>query len=152
MKPVIRLATQDDVPALLEIEHQSFSNPHWRAKDFLVAECSIAEVEGRPVGFLVSHETFSGSGSGPESGSGNDLPEREILNLAVAPPFRRMGIATTLLRNELRHAALYFLEVRESNLAAQALYRRFGFVATGRRAEYYQRPREGAIVMQMKKC
>ncbi len=144
MKPTIRPATPADVSALLDIEHESFSDAHWRAKDFLTDECIVAELNGRAAGFLVSRETFHDAAGG--------LSEREILNLAVSPPFRGMGIASTLLRYELRHKAVYFLEVRESNLAARALYRRFGFIESGRRSEYYQRPSEGAIVMQMKKC
>jgi ribosomal-protein-alanine acetyltransferase len=139
---VVRLATKDDIPALLEIEHQSFPNQSWHAEDFLADECIVAELDGRIVGFLVSRESFHGDRE--------DLPEREILNLAVAPPFRRMGVAGTLLRHELRHKATYFLEVRESNQAAQMLYRQFGFVEIARRQQYYLEPSEGAIVMKMK--
>lgn len=142
MKPLVRPATEGDVPALLEIEHQSFPNQSWHAEDFLADECIVAEMNGRIIGFLVSRQSFGGNG--------RDLPEREILNLAVTPPLRRMGIASTLLRHELRHKATYFLEVRESNKAAQMLYRQFGFVEIGRRSKYYQEPSEGAIVMQMK--
>jgi ribosomal-protein-alanine acetyltransferase len=142
VRPVVRSATEGDVPALLEIEHQSFPNQSWHAEDFLADECIVAEVDGSIVGFLVSRQSFGGNG--------RELPEREILNVAVAPPFRRMGIASTLLRHELRHKATYFLEVRESNQAAQMLYQQFGFVEIGRRSKYYQEPSEGAIVMQMK--
>ncbi len=126
MKPVIRPANPDDLSALLEIEHESFSHQHWRAKDFSTDECFVAELDGRIIGFLVSRESFPG-------GDG-ELPEREILNLAVSPLFRRTGTASILLRHELRHRATYFLEVRESNEAAQALYRQFGFVEIGRRS------------------
>jgi ribosomal-protein-alanine N-acetyltransferase len=104
----------------------------------------VAEVEGQIAGFLVSRQNFAGDEF--------SLPEREILNLAVAPVFRRMGIGSALLSEELRTAADFFLEVRESNLAAQELYRRFGFTEVGRRADYYRFPIESAIVMKMKKC
>lgn len=144
MKPVIRAAKAGDIPALLEIEKQSFSHQHWQGKDFLAAECMVAEVDGHIVGFLVSRQVFCGSR--------DDLREREILNLAVTPLFRRMGIAKALLRREIQRKAVFFLEVRESNQAAQALYRTAGFTEIGRRPEYYQEPREGAIVMQMKRC
>ena len=142
MTPITRPAVLDDLPALLEIERQCFSYQRWRAEDFLAAECVLAEMEGRVIGFLVSRQVFPGDGT--------DLPEREILNLAVIPPFRRMGIAKTLLRHELKQNAAFFLEVRESNHAAQALYRSMGFTEIGHRPEYYQEPREGAIVMRMK--
>ncbi len=48
------------------------------------------------------------------------------------------------------HAAVHFLEVRESNTAAQALYRKLGFVEIGRRSKYYDDPEETAIVMQLR--
>lgn len=140
----IRPAVSDDIPAILKIEHQSFSYQRWHAKDFLADECIVAEVDERVVGFLVSRQISAESGKA--------LPEREILNIAVAPPYRRMGVAKRLLEWELRHKGVFFLEVRESNQAAQALYRELGFVEIGRRSGYYQEPSEGAIVMQMKKC
>jgi [ribosomal protein S18]-alanine N-acetyltransferase len=142
VRPVVRKATLEDVPVLLEIEHESFSNPHWRARDFLENECVVAVVEGRIAGFLVSRQIFPGSNGLP--------PEREILNLAVARPFRRMGIATFLMRQELNRKAMHFLEVRKSNAAAQRLYHKIGFVEVGRRRNYYQNPLEEAIVMKMK--
>jgi ribosomal-protein-alanine acetyltransferase len=142
--PVIRPATADDIPVLLQIEHLSFSHQRWQAQDFLADKCIVAETDGRVVGFLVSRQI--------SRGNGDDPPEREILNIAVTPLFRRMGIAKALLQHELRRKAIFYLEVRESNQAAQALYRNLGFTEIGRRSEYYQAPREGAIVMQMKKC
>ncbi len=129
---------------MIAIERQSFSRPHWKAPEFFQYDTTVAEIEGQIAGFLVSRQTFAG---GPDF-----LPEREILNLAVAPPFRRMGIGSALLAEELRSAGDFFLEVRESNIAAQALYRRFGFAEVGRRAGYYRSPAETAIVMKMKKC
>ena len=144
MTLAIRPAIPEDIPVLLEIEHESFSHQRWRAKDFLADECIVAEADGRVVGFLVSRQI---SGGNPA-----DLPEREILNIAVTPLFRRMGVAKALLEQEVRQKAIFYLEVRESNDAAQNLYRQLGFAEIGRRTKYYQEPSEGAIVMQMKKC
>ena len=144
MIPVIRSATAADAPALVEIEQQSFPNPNWDLDSFFRYACIIAEVDGTVAAFLVSHETFPGVDGAP--------PEREILNLAVAPRYRGMGIATALLKHELSVQAAHFLEVRESNLAAQALYRKFGFIEAGRRLGYYEFPPEAAIVMRLKKC
>lgn len=142
MTPVIRSATPDDLSTLVEIEQQSFSHPHWDRESFLRYRCKIAEIDGRIAGFVVSRQTFAGDR--------HAVPEREILNIAVAAPYRRMGIATVLLLDELSEQAVYFLEVRESNTAAQALYRKMGFVQVASRPEYYECPRERAIVMQMK--
>ena len=144
MKPVFRIAVRDDLASLLEIENHSFALPNWTAADFLRYETVVAEVAGEVAGFVVARQTFSGSADSPA--------EREILNVAVAPRFRRLGIATALLEHALRQNAVYFLEVRESNQIAQSLYRKLAFVPIARRAEYYENPREAAIVMQMKRC
>lgn len=141
---IIRAAAEEDAEQLVAIERQSFSRPHWPAHEFFQYDTIVAEAGGQVAGFLVSRQTFAGDA--------DSLPEREILNLAVASRFRRMGIGSALLREELRSAADFFLEVRESNMAAQALYRRFGFIEVGRRAGYYRSPMETAIVMKMKKC
>jgi ribosomal-protein-alanine N-acetyltransferase len=96
--------------------------------EFLVA------TEGeRPAGFLVWRYTA------PD--------EIEILNLAVDPVCRRMGVANALLAALPR--ATVFLEVRESNGAAQAFYLHARFEAVGVRPGYYKNPEEGAIVMRL---
>jgi ribosomal-protein-alanine acetyltransferase len=137
---ILRAGTVDDLHALLAIEKASFSNPHWKARHFLRYECTVADVDGKIAGFLIAHDIFPGNGEA--------RPEREILNLAVAPASRRQGIASLLLEHELQRPATHFLEVRESNLAAQALYQRFGFERVGIRRDYYSHPRESAIVMK----
>jgi ribosomal-protein-alanine acetyltransferase len=140
--PHLRRAVKSDIPALLEIEMASFPQPHWPAKDFLKFDTVVADMNYHVAGFIVVREILAASN--------NQQSEREILNLAVAPAFRRRGIATLLLRNELRSNAIHFLEVRESNSAARKLYSLFGFVEVGRRKEYYRNPTETAIVMQVK--
>ena len=75
--------------------------------------------------------------------------------IASDPAFRRRGIGSALL-DELteeaarRHAGSIFLEVRESNDAARAMYRKAGFVEKGIRRNYYHAPLENAVVMQLK--
>ena len=74
-----------------------------------------------------------------------------ITNVAVDVAMRRRGIATELMLDlswEARRAGMasLTLEVRESNVSAQSLYRRFGFVPVGVRAKYYEN-RDDAIVM-----
>ena len=76
----------------------------------------------------------------------------EVLNLAVAPEFRRYGMARALLRAGLtylrkRRVEEVFLEVRESNRSAQALYLSSGFRPVGQRAAYYRNPKEDALVL-----
>lgn len=141
MTPVVRKAKPGDLPAVLEIERETFTEP-WAAEDFEIDDCLVAEIEGRIVGFLVSRQTFPAAVG--------ERAEREILNVAVRLGYRRKGIATALLNQELSRRAVFFLEVRNSNLAARKLYAKLGFVEVGRRAEYYDFPVETAIVMQMK--
>ena len=144
MTMVIRPVRPEELPTLLEIEHASFSSPRWKAQDFVQNDCVVAELDGIIAGFLVSREVYPGDGQ--------FAAEREILNLAVSPPFRRLGIATALLSQELKHASEVFLEVRESNTTAKMLYGKLGFREVGRRENYYQSPAERAIVMKMKWC
>jgi ribosomal-protein-alanine N-acetyltransferase len=79
--------------------------------------------------------------------------ETEILNLAVRVEFRRQGEGRALLRELLHRFAgsgvsRVFLEVRESNHGAMAFYEREGFRRIGRREDYYQDPREAALVYE----
>ncbi len=75
-----------------------------------------------------------------------------VMNVAVAPDWRRKGVATALLRrllDETRHDAErgYTLEVRLSNVGAIALYEGFGFRPKGVRRGYYTDNREDALIM-----
>lgn len=142
MKIAIRPAELADIPVLVAIENESFTSPNWRPHDFTKYECYVAEIGRKIAGFLVSRSVFAGDAANP--------PEREILNVAVAHIYRRRGVATALISQELKRGGECFLEVRESNVAAQKLYRKLGFVEVGRRANYYSSPGETAIVMNMK--
>ena len=80
------------------------------------------------------------------------LDEGYISNVAVAPEHRRRGIGAALIAELLRQAeglslAFVTLEVRQSNLPAQALYASFGFAKAGLRKKYYVLPDEDAIIM-----
>lgn len=80
------------------------------------------------------------------------LDEGYITNVAVRPECRRQGIAGKLLQVFLDFAqgnrlAFLTLEVRASNYDAIALYGSRGFRSTGRRKNYYEHPREDAVIM-----
>ena len=84
-------------------------------------------------------------------------PEAELEIIAVAPAAQRQGVATQLF--EALIAELYtayikgiMLEVRAANHPAPELYRRLGFVETGRRPRYYHDPVEDAILMRLRLC
>lgn len=80
------------------------------------------------------------------------LDEGYISNVAVSPDARRRGIGDALVSGILERAkklqlSFVTLEVRESNQGAIALYRKHGFMGVGRRKNYYEQPREDAILM-----
>jgi ribosomal-protein-alanine N-acetyltransferase len=80
------------------------------------------------------------------------VDELHINNLAVAPPYRRAGVATSLLAHTMGEGARLgavraTLEVRRSNEAARRLYERFGFSVMGVRRAYYTKPVEDALVL-----
>lgn len=80
------------------------------------------------------------------------LDEGYITDIAVEPSFRRKHLADALLTKmfeiaRLRKLSFLTLEVRESNTPAVALYEKNGFVRNGLRKNYYQYPRENAVIM-----
>ena len=81
------------------------------------------------------------------------LDEGNLDNIAVDPSCRRRGVADALLSALTGagrgHLSVLMLEVRASNLSAIALYEKHGFVPVGRRKNYYDAPREDAILMTL---
>jgi ribosomal-protein-alanine N-acetyltransferase len=80
--------------------------------------------------------------------------EWELENIVVAGASRRRGVGARLLREFVAHARAaegsgIFLEVRESNQSARALYRKAGFEETGLRKSYYSNPPEDAILCRL---
>lgn len=76
------------------------------------------------------------------------LDEMEILQIAVKADFQRLGIASQLMAAVMDWEGDIFLEVRESNSAAQALYTRQHFTKIGKRKDYYRNPVEDAVMMK----
>lgn len=129
---------------MVAIETHSPGAAHWQAGDyervFSVAAPArmalVAEEAGRVIGFLVAQSVE---------------PVWDLENVAVATDARRRGLARALVsallaRARGESAEAVFLEVREANLAARALYEKLGFVQTGRRRNYYRTPVEDAIL------
>ena len=80
------------------------------------------------------------------------IDEAEITNVAVDPAYRRHGIASALVREILDRAEKMgmesvMLEVRESNVPAKSLYEMHGFIPYGKRKNYYENPKEDAVLM-----
>jgi len=141
---VLRAARDADIDAVLAIEHASFGDP-WSRSAFLEL------VDDRRVAFLIA------DAGGVVRGyvvAWFVLDEGEIGNLAVADEARRQGIGARLLDGAIaavRTADVdsLYLEVRDSNAAARALYASRGFAEVGRRREYYRRPKEDALVLRL---
>jgi ribosomal-protein-alanine N-acetyltransferase len=82
------------------------------------------------------------------------LDEAELRNLAVAPEWRRRGIAKALLHEAHRRLretgiANVYLEVRYSNMAARNLYQSLGYCSLSSRRRYYRQPVEDAETMSI---
>ncbi len=136
---LIRSATLDDIPSLVQIELDCFSMP-WSKKgfeEFFSNGCSVCLV------YEIDKKICAYVGMNLISGEG------EITNIAVLKEYRRLGIGALLLERLLKTDGLFkvMLDVRESNLGAIALYERFGFMVDGKRRGFYQNPREDAILM-----
>jgi ribosomal-protein-alanine N-acetyltransferase len=142
---LVRRMASSDISSVLIVLKESPEASMW-SEDSLLKVASegaawIAERNGRVVGILIGQSAAD---------------EFEILNLAVGPDFRRLGVATQLVNATIedaraRGAHQTYLEVRASNEAGVAFYSRFGFRVCGRRAKYYRDPVEDAVVMVLHK-
>jgi Acetyltransferases len=122
-----------DLAAVARIQQASHGAAHWDPASYLTYDLKVAIVEDTIAGFIVSRCVAA--------------DEVEILNVAVDDAFRRRGVASKLIHSFPQ--THIFLEVRESNLPARALYEKLGFVVVGRREKYYDDPVEAALVMRL---
>ncbi|MBK9006532.1 MAG: ribosomal protein S18-alanine N-acetyltransferase [Anaerolineae bacterium] len=141
----IRRMTLDDLAQVVAIDKVSFSLP-WPERSFRfeiadnpASRAWVAELDGKVVGAIVAWLL---------------VDEAHIATIATHPDFRRQGIAGKLLIHALEYmrsegARISVLEVRESNAAAQEMYRKFGFEESGRRPRYYRDNSEDAILMTL---
>ena len=130
------------VPQIAALERQNFSAP-WD-ENSLFSELNnplalwLAALDGETVAGYV--------------GSQSVLGESDMMNLAVAPAYRRQGIGKALMEallwelSEDNHCLT--LEVRASNAPAIALYENLGFRQVGRRPNYYRSPPEDALILR----
>ena len=137
--PVIRRADKDDLAAVGAIQSSSPEAAQWRVAEYMQYEFWVAIEAGRIAGFTVWRTLVE--------------PEWELLNLVIAPEFRRRGLARLLLEPLVSpRDRQIFLEVRESNKAARMFYKSMGFQEVNIRQEYYEFPPEAAIVMKFHSC
>jgi [ribosomal protein S18]-alanine N-acetyltransferase len=155
LKVLVRHATAEDIPAMMALEQAATVASHWSRKQYeqifalaaTGAELMSSEQDRKAL--LVEEQSVQGFLIGRSLGE-----EWEIENIVVAGSARKRGLGTHLLSHFLWEAHRYgaravFLEVRESNCAARALYGKCGFRQSGRRKAYYHHPTEDAILYRL---
>ena len=142
-EPVLRRMTISDVPAIHRLEQAIFSMP-WSEKDFVyemtenkVARYLVIEEAGEIIAFAGAHII---------------LDQAHVTNIAVRQDCRGRGLGRMITRALMQYAsnlgAEYLtLEVRQSNVTAQNLYKSLGFVKVNVRKRYYEDTGEDALLM-----
>ena len=135
--------TAEYVPQVAALEKVCFSDP-WSEKSVASElenslSCWLVALDGETVAGYVGSQTV--------------MDETDMMNVAVHPDFRRQGVARALilaLIGELkkRGSRCLTLEVRASNDPARALYESLGFAHVGTRRNYYQNPKEDALILR----
>lgn len=140
----IRKMSKDDVDQVMKIEELSYPNHHWSKDSFynelnnkLAFYYCAADAEDNVIAYI---------------GYWQILEEAHVTTLAVHPDYRNHQIAHILIKAMIddcyKKLIKYItLEVRESNIAAIALYEKFGFSSIGKRKNYYQDNGENALIM-----
>lgn len=142
---VLRASGADDLSEVEALQRRSFTNPwgadalRWELNNTDVARLYL--MRAQPGGTLVAY-----------CACWMIFDELHINSLAVDERWRRRGLARRLLDDVFRDAVRAgarsaTLEVRQSNRAARALYERLGFTVEAVRRDYYQEPREDALVL-----
>ncbi len=143
MSATIRRMQHEDVEAVLQIEETVFPDP-WQETSFMFeihgnrfSYPVVLELDGKIIGYAVAWEIFE---------------EFHIANIAVHPLYQNQGWGTFLMDHLIKKARkagshYILLEVRPSNTAAMALYKKFGFYPSSVRKRYY-RDGEDAVVMR----
>ncbi len=140
---VRRARADEPLDAVAALQHQSFTNPwtvesmQWELRETDVARLYLLEDGSTLLAYCACWVIFD---------------ELHINSLAVAPEARRQGHARRLLKAVFADVTAggvtaATLEVRRSNVAAVALYERLDFRVEGVRVDYYQHPREDALVL-----
>ena len=142
--PDVTRATPEDAAAIAALEALTFSAPYTEksVRDMLsstIRPSFVVRDGGELLGYLLGQMI---------------VPEGELLRIAVRPSARRRGVGRALIEAFLAHlqangCTVCFLDVREHNAPAQALYSSYGFTPLDRRKGYYHLPTEDAIIMQL---
>lgn len=146
MNIIVRKMEEEDLDRIMEIEQDAFTTP-WTRESFILeitknqlARYIVAEIDNIVVGY---------------GGIWLIIDEGHITNIAVDRDYRKMGAGKSLVEGLIHLCAegcigSMTLEVRESNIAAQSLYKKYGFIEAGIRPKYYLDDNEDAIIMWKK--
>lgn len=141
---VFRKMTDADVECIAELEKKIFSDA-WTSKSIYDTSCQqqafvvVAEAEGKIAGYCIIYYV---------------LDEGEIARIAVDDRYRRQGVGRGILDYTCKcckekGVERLLLDVRESNDSARAFYTKYGFVEDGIRKNFYEMPKEHAVLMSM---
>ena len=140
----LREITPDDSAALFKLSEKVFSSV-WSEKSFFndSKNPDAIYVLAFSDGVLVGYASYL-----------KVLDEAQITNVAVLEKFRRQKIATKMFEFLIKKAisqkiSFMSLEVRSQNAAAISIYKKFGFIKVGLRKNYYQKPEDDAILMEL---
>lgn len=139
----IEKVSENHIDAILEIERACFSSPWNRS-------ALENQMNSRDCSFIAA---VSGENVLGYAGLMSVLDEGYISNVAVSPQFRRNGVADALIDELIMRTksrlSFMTLEVREGNLPAIELYKKHGFKTVGVRKNYYDSPKEDALLMTL---
>lgn len=142
----IRIANENDLDAIMQIEHECFTSDAWSA------DSMYEELTGAEKHYIVAYRDEQLIGYAGL----NKLPsvhQSEVQTIAVRPTSRGIGLGRDLMEHLLAEARRancreVFLEVRADNQVAQKLYESLGFAQIDVRKRYYQPDDVDAIVMR----
>lgn len=132
----------EDAACVAEIERMIFTMP-WSENGF---RSSIESPDTEYLGVWIENEMVA------YCGFLQSFEEADITNVAVHPDYRQRGIAFAMLKELMekgkkRGIERYTLEVRAGNAAAIHLYEKLGFASAGIRKNFYEKPKEDAVIM-----
>ncbi len=135
--------TEDEVAAVAALEEENFSRP-WSYDAFFktLSDENYIVIIAKDTDALMGYCVLLCTGE-----------EADITNVCTAPAARGKGVATEMLTALMeagtsRGVTEFFLEVRESNIPARSLYTKLGFEEIGLRKNYYEEPKEHAVLMK----
>ncbi len=144
---VVRRMQLSDVNEIARLEKNTFSDA-WTEKGILdtlhqqQAFVIIGEIDDKVVGYCIVYYV---------------LDEAEVARIAVDDACKRQGVGRAILKEvedicKEKEITRILLDVRESNETARAFYRNYGFVEDGIRKNFYEMPKEHAVLMSKDVC